>query len=183
MVLHFCNPSDAAATTSGIYFSNESPAISLSNAAWLSAFKLVRRRLINAVFFFKLESRELASLKIPESSMTAERRKINPFRHSRLWRLSLWAVFSFPFLFFLQTTHLRWIHDSAPLAPDRQCQGLWWVYLSRGSRLLHAFCCHKANITYRNRAISLFSHGNEGIYGDVALIQDTLISKIRRSTR
>jgi hypothetical protein len=32
-VLHFCNPSDAAPTTSGIYFSNDNEEISFNNAA------------------------------------------------------------------------------------------------------------------------------------------------------
>ena len=33
IVLHFWSPSEAAATTSGIYFSNDRPAMSFSNAA------------------------------------------------------------------------------------------------------------------------------------------------------
>jgi hypothetical protein len=65
MDLHFVKPSEAALTTSGMYFSNEREEISLSKAAWLSAFKLVRRRFIKAVFFFKLESSEFASLNAP----------------------------------------------------------------------------------------------------------------------
>jgi hypothetical protein len=32
-VLHFCNPSDAAPTTSGIYFSNDNEEISFKSAA------------------------------------------------------------------------------------------------------------------------------------------------------
>ena len=66
-VLHFWRPSDAAPTTSGMYFSRERDVMSLSSADWLSAFKLVRRRLMNAVFFFKLESKELASFRISDS--------------------------------------------------------------------------------------------------------------------
>ena len=71
-VLHFWRPSDAAPTTSGIYFSNDNDEISFNSAVWLSAFKLVRRRLINAVFFFKLESKDPANLNTSTRQLCAE---------------------------------------------------------------------------------------------------------------
>ena len=89
MALHFCSPSDAAPTTSGIYFSKDKLLISLSNAAWLSPFTLVRRRLMNAVFFFKLESRELASLKMPTVNSSFQgQRPVSPSHTLALRSLS-----------------------------------------------------------------------------------------------
>jgi hypothetical protein len=62
--LHFCSPSDDAPTTSGIYFSKERADISLSRTVWFSVFRLVRRRLMKAVFFLRLESSDPESLKM-----------------------------------------------------------------------------------------------------------------------